>query len=197
VSRGHTLEALPPEGGRPFPVISLVGGKWTTFRALAEQTADRVLAGLGLARKGSTQHVPIGGGCGFPVEAAEKARWIARVAKETGLAESRVASLAQRYGDSAEAYARGASPEDERALASLPSYTLGEVRRIVAEEQVEHLADLVIRRSLIALLGEAREDVLRELTDIAGAILGWDAARKANEVSATLREVAVPATKAG
>jgi len=192
VSRGHTLEVLPAEGGRPFPVISLVGGKWTTFRALAEQTAGRVLAALGLARKGSTEHTPIGGGCGFPADAAEKARWIARVAKETGLAEARVASLAQRYGGSAETYARGASAEDERPLQSLPSYTVGEIRRIVAEEQVEHLSDLVIRRSLIALLGEARKEVLRELADIAGAVLGWDADRKTKEVAATLAEVAIP-----
>jgi glycerol-3-phosphate dehydrogenase len=73
---------------------------------------------------------------------------------------------------------------------------MGEVRQIVAEEQVEHLSDLVVRRSLIALLGEAREEALCELADIAGAVLGWDAPRKAKEVAATLREVAVPTSKA-
>jgi glycerol-3-phosphate dehydrogenase len=65
---------------------------------------------------------------------------------------------------------------------------VGEVKWIVRNEYVVHLSDLVCRRSLIALLGDACEPVLRELADIAGAVLGWDEKRKDWEVRETLSQ---------
>jgi glycerol-3-phosphate dehydrogenase len=43
-------------------VYSLVGGKWTSFRAFSEQATDRALAFLGLPRKADTKSLPIGAG---------------------------------------------------------------------------------------------------------------------------------------
>jgi glycerol-3-phosphate dehydrogenase len=45
-----------------IPVYSLVGGKWTSFRAFSEQVTDRALAFLGLLRKTDTKSLPIGAG---------------------------------------------------------------------------------------------------------------------------------------
>jgi glycerol-3-phosphate dehydrogenase len=45
-----------------IPVYSLVGGKWTSFRAFSEQVTDRVLAFLGRRRQKSTLSLPIGRG---------------------------------------------------------------------------------------------------------------------------------------
>jgi glycerol-3-phosphate dehydrogenase len=45
-----------------IPVYSLVGGKWTSFRAFSEQVTDRALAFLGLPRKADTRSLPIGAG---------------------------------------------------------------------------------------------------------------------------------------
>ena len=45
-----------------IPVYSLVGGKWTSFRAFSEQVTDLALAFLGLARKADTKSLPIGAG---------------------------------------------------------------------------------------------------------------------------------------
>lgn len=187
VSRGHTIRADEPAAGRSFPVYSLIGGKWTTFRAFAEQVADQLLARFGAQRKCSTEQLPIGGGRDFPADPARRAEWIRRVAKASGLAEPRVAKLLERYGTAAEVFAKSAGSVEERPLKSLPSYTIGEIERIVATEYVEHLSDLACRRSLIALLGDAREVVLRELADIAAPLLGWDAARKEAEVKLASR----------
>ncbi len=46
------LHARPPSPttSRPFPIVSLVGGKWTTFRGFAEEVADAILARLGRGR---------------------------------------------------------------------------------------------------------------------------------------------------
>jgi glycerol-3-phosphate dehydrogenase len=185
VSRGHTVRVDEPAADRPFPVYSLIGGKWTTFRAFAEQAGDTILARLGHARQCHTQQQPIGGGRDYPADPARRTAWIERVAQASGLSTARVAQLLERYGTSAEAWI-GELNADPRPLASLPSYTVGEIRRIVAREYVQHLSDLVCRRSLIALLGDAREDVLRELADIAGPLLGWDDRRRAEEVRTAL-----------
>ncbi len=47
ISRDHSVRVFEPDGGRRFPVLTLVGGKWTTFRPCAEQIVDMVLARLG------------------------------------------------------------------------------------------------------------------------------------------------------
>jgi len=207
ISRGHRVEMVEPAPGRPMPVCSLIGGKWTTFRALAEQVADVVLARLGAARKCSTRDLPIGGGRGFPAGDKRRTGWVRRVAAASGLAEDRVAVLLDRYGTAAEGFAaaQGISAREgggavagtaaaqgvgagavgrrpDRPLCTLPAYTAGEIERIASQEYVEHLADLVYRRSTIGLLGDARTEVLRELAEVAGRTLGWDAARREAEV---------------
>jgi glycerol-3-phosphate dehydrogenase len=179
VSRGHSVRT--DELGA-FPVLSLIGGKWTTFRAFAEQIADQIMARLQVARKCGTEQMPIGGGKDFPSAPAARAEWIKRVAQKSGLTEARVADLLERYGTAAETYALKTTAEKERPLKSLPVYTVGEIERIAANECVVHLSDIICRRTLIALLGDAREEVLRELADIAGQVLQWDDARRDREV---------------
>jgi len=192
VSRGHSIRTIEPDGERGFPVYSLIGGKWTTFRAFAEEAADRVLKRLGAARRCSTEHTPIGGGKEFPSDPGQREAWIARVAKASGLDAARVATLLDRYGTAAQTWANQADGEGERPLETLPDYTVGEVARIASGEYVEHLTDLVCRRSTIALLGCARRQALRELADVVGPVLGWDEARKQEEVETALAEVRVP-----
>ena len=59
ISRDHSAPVAEPGEGRPFPVISLVGGKWTTFRGFAEEVADTILTRLGRSRTVSTQMLPM------------------------------------------------------------------------------------------------------------------------------------------
>jgi glycerol-3-phosphate dehydrogenase len=61
ISRGHFVRRLHGD----MPQICMVGGKWTTFRAFAEEV-DLVLADLGQPRRASTRDLAIGGGAGFP-----------------------------------------------------------------------------------------------------------------------------------
>ncbi len=49
-----------------IPILSLVGGKWTSFRAFSEQVTDRALAFLGQTRKADTKSLPIGAGADAP-----------------------------------------------------------------------------------------------------------------------------------
>lgn len=61
ISRDHSCRALPPDESRPWPIYAMIGGKWTTFRAFAEQVTDRVLADLGRPRTANSDERPIGG----------------------------------------------------------------------------------------------------------------------------------------
>ena len=188
ISRGHSVRVVPADGDRPFPLYALVGGKWTTFRAFAEEVADRVLAEIGATRRSRSVEAPIGGGKGFPRKDDEKRAWVERVAKSSGLSAERLEVLLSRYGTDAERYA----DKDETPLTSLPDYSVEEIRRIVKDEYVEHLSDVVCRRTLIAITGRASKDALTELADIAGEQLGWDADCREGEVRETLDLVRVP-----
>lgn len=187
ITRDHSIRPSEPEGSRPFPILSLVGGKWTTFRALAEQAADLVLARLGAGRKISTARVEIGGARGFPHTEEENARWVARVSGERGASPERVAALLARYGTDAEVYLASLEGSPEHPLRALPEYAAEEIRWIAERDFVVRLEDLVCRRTLIALLGEARADALEELAETIGERLGWDAARREREVDAAAR----------
>ncbi len=54
ISRDHSCDWLDESAGPARPVLNLVGGKWTTFRAFGEEAADKVLTRLGMSRKVST-----------------------------------------------------------------------------------------------------------------------------------------------
>jgi len=60
ISRDHSYPVLAPGNGIDFPIYSLVGGKWTTFRALAEKVCDEILRVLGRRRIRVSADVPIG-----------------------------------------------------------------------------------------------------------------------------------------
>ena len=104
-------------------------------------------------------------------------------------------ALFERYGTSAEVYAASVGAAGETPLHSLPDHSVEEIRRIAADEWVEHLSDVVCRRSLIAIRGLASDAVLGELADVVGDALGWDAARRQAETKQAQAEVAVPAPR--
>jgi glycerol-3-phosphate dehydrogenase len=188
VPRAHHLALSEADDARGFPIYSMVGGKLTTFRAFAEQVADKLLDRLGKRRAVSTRDQVYHGAEGYPKGDAEKQQWIGRVAAASGLTVERVAALLERYGTEAERLAQRAEPEWRMPLKALPDYTVGEIRMIAEAEQVVHLSDLVRRRSVITLLGRSSEAALAELAEIVGNVLGWDGERRKQEVGAALRE---------
>jgi glycerol-3-phosphate dehydrogenase len=125
-----------------LPVYSLVGGKWTSFRAFSEQVTDRALAFLGQPRKFDTKVLPIGAG------------------------------------------------KDAFALKTDPIYTRSEIDRLAKREKIVHLDDLVLRRTLLAYLGQLTRPLIVELSLALGDSLGWDAAQKKAEVVRTLEILA-------
>ncbi|CAN7672813.1 glycerol-3-phosphate dehydrogenase/oxidase [Mesorhizobium sp. LjRoot246] len=188
ISRDHSAPVAEPDRNRPFAVISLVGGKWTTFRGFAEEVADTVLGRLQRSRKVTTQAMPIGGGKDFPADAAARATWLALVHAETGAEERRLDELLSRYGTRATQIATF-GPDDKGRLPDSESYSKSEIDYIVRSEFVEHLADIVMRRSTLAISGSLTGRDLQEIAAIAGRALGWSAGRLAEEVEAAAVEL--------
>jgi glycerol-3-phosphate dehydrogenase len=184
ISRDHSAPVAEPGPGRPFAVVSLVGGKWTTFRGFAEEVADMVLAQLGKARRLSTREEAIGGGRGYPKQEA-RAAWVAKVTEATGLASPRIEELLARYGTTAGAIAAHRGPwTDADRLPDSSNYSLAEIDWIAREEGVTHLADLVMRRTALAVTGSLTARDLAAVAQVAARALGWDEARRRAEVEA-------------
>lgn len=188
ISRDHSAPVAEPDGNRPFAVISLVGGKWTTFRGFAEEVANTVLGRLQRSRKVSTQSMPIGGGRDFPADAAARANWLAEARQATGAGEGRLDQLLSRYGTRAAQIAKWA-PNDEGRLPDSEGYGKAEIDYIARNEFVEHLADIVMRRSTLAIGSSLTSRDLQEIAAIAGRALAWSAERLAREVEATVVEL--------
>lgn len=164
-------------------VLSLIGGKWTTFRALGEQLSDRVLALLGRDRGVSTDGRLIGGAVGYPTTADARLAWSERVAP--GIPRDRVETLLDRYGTSAEQILRRIEAEGDAPLATAPGYSRTEMLHLIEAERVVRLSDIVLRRTSMAFIGEVGHPVLAELAELAAAPLGWDAGRIAEEIAET------------
>ncbi len=182
VSRDYRIEARGLAGTGSPRVLSLVGGKWTTFRASAEHLADRVLAELSLSRRRSTRGLPIGGGAGYPTTERARRQWIA--AHASGLGHARAARLLERYGTAAERVidAIRVVGTDDQPLATLPEYSAAELRHLAATERVVHLDDLLMRRTSIAFRGLATADAVTEVAEAVASTLEWDAAAVAAEI---------------
>lgn len=183
ISRDHSIHITEPgTNGANFPVFSLVGGKWTTFRAFAEQTVDKVLARLGRARTADTHQLPIGGGKGYPHQANEKHRWLETVAQETGIDPARLQTLFSRYGTRARDVAAFIMAGDDTPLSTVPDTSRREILFIAQHEKVTHLDDVLLRRTLIGMLGKTNGAVLAECAALTAEALGWTDAQRQAEI---------------
>ena len=183
VSRDYRIEQAPL-AHRAGTLLSLVGGKWTTFRALAENLSSQILELVGKKRTVSTEGLAIGGGKGFPATDAAHLVWVTAHGDEIG--RDRAAELLSRYGTRAELVIDHMTERSaERADAPLvhaPTYSRREIEYLAATESVVRLIDVLLRRTSIAFVGGANTAVIEELADVVGPILGWDAARRASEI---------------
>jgi glycerol-3-phosphate dehydrogenase len=169
-------------------LLSLVGGKWTTFRALGERLSNDVLAHLDVERSVSTETLAIGGGVGFPTTPRARADWV--TVHRDILSAARTEELLARYGTRALGFIDAITDQDDAPLASDPSFTTGEIRYIAANESVVHLIDVVLRRTNHAFTGDVSVPLLAELAALVGGVLGWSESRAAAEVQATVDELA-------
>ena len=187
ITRDHHIQVVEGEWtGLGYPVYSLVGGKWTSFRAFAEQVTDKALGFLKKPRQKSTHEIPIGGGRNYPRTPEEQKRYLDGLAAWTGFSAERVRLLFNRYGTRAEAVAMFLTKQADQPLKSLPDFSRREIAFLCQQEQVIHLDDILLRRTMLAMLGRLSRAAVEELAATAGESLGWDGEQKKAEVTRTL-----------
>ena len=168
-------------------LLSLVGGKWTTFRALSEHLANEALGFLGLARTTSTVGLAIGGGKDFPTTPEARTRWVD--ANSHGIDHNTVERLLERYGTRATEVIGFLVDKAAVPLTSDPEFTTAEIAYFAVHEQAVHLIDVVIRRTNIAFVGGVTVELLDELADLLAVPLGWSADARQAEVADTVERL--------
>jgi glycerol-3-phosphate dehydrogenase len=187
ISRDHSLHALSGVlTGLDFPVYSLVGGKWTSYRAFSEQVTDRALAFLGRPRAKNTRELPVGGGRGYPASNEEGRRLLEGLRAWTGLSLDRLETLFECYGTRLEELAMYIAKAPDRPLKSLPEYSRREIAFLAETERIVHLDDLLLRRTSLAKLGRLTRPAVDELARVLGEALGWTKRRQQDEVRRAL-----------
>lgn len=151
-------------------MLSLVGGKWTTFRALGEHMGDEALAMLGAKRTVSTRTTAIGGGAGFPTDRAARRIWVAKHGR--GHDPELVSMLLDRYGTKADDVL-AALPQTPTEVDGLPGYFAEEFAHLAEHEDVVHLDDLLLRRTSLAFVGGLTRKGLAAAAEAIAPVLGW------------------------
>lgn len=182
VSRDYRIERADRTiAGAQVPVLSLVGGKWTTFRALSEHMSNDVLAILGASRKTSTAKLPIGGGVNFPATSAGVEAWIGSHTSDS-VDAARAGVLLTRYGTRAETVLAYLAQGEDTVFDSTAELSDREVAFMVEHEQIGHLIDVMIRRTSLAFRGLVTSELLAETAAALAGLLGWNEAKVAEEI---------------
>jgi glycerol-3-phosphate dehydrogenase len=178
LSREHAV-------ARPLPgLVSVAGGKYTTYRVMARDAVDAAVRDLDRPVPPSvTDRTPILGAEGY--EALSNS--LESLAAEWSLPSWRMRRLLDRYGSLVTEVLQPAN-EDMSLRAPLEGadeYLLAEIRYAVTHEGALHLDDILTRRTRISI--EVPDRGLRaaeSMVAVVASLLGWDEASAAAEVQA-------------
>ncbi len=168
-------------------LVSLLGGKWTTYRLMAKDAIDEVEAMLGQSNPCMTaDHILVGG------EDFDYEHW-KTIQKKYELGENTAKHLILKYGSRADKVL-DLIEEDatlaERLIARLP-YLKAEVVYTARYEMAVTPRDFLARRIRMEITDwNSTLECLPTVCDLMAAELGWDAAterRMANDYSAMVR----------
>ncbi|MGY3261553.1 FAD-dependent oxidoreductase [Frigoribacterium sp. 2355] len=165
-------------------VLSLVGGKWTTFRALSAHLSTEATTKLGVKRTVDTTGMAIGGGKGFPTTEGARTTWVA--AHADGLDRDQVDRLLTRYGTRASDVIEVLLDQPSQALETDSTLTTAEIAYFAEHEDAVHLADVVLRRTNLAFVGGVTIELLTEIADVMARSLGWTTEQRDDEIEQTL-----------
>ncbi|GAC1700658.1 MAG: glycerol-3-phosphate dehydrogenase/oxidase [Candidatus Limnocylindrales bacterium] len=181
VSRKHALYDHQRRDG-VSGVLSIIGGKITAYRAIAEEVADRVARTLDASARGDTARAPLPG-AGEPVTAR---------AASLGLPAAVTANLVEVYGSLAARVLElvAADPSLATTLCAHEPTIAGELAYVVDQEWAMTLGDALLRRTGVGLRACQALDCIDSIAQRMGALCGWDAARRVAELDAYRRELA-------
>ena len=175
LSREHVVD-VPVPG-----LVSIAGGKFTTYRLMARDVVDAAVADFSRDVPGSvTDQVPLLGADGL---AAVQAAAL-RLAEDYSVPRAAVEHLLGRYGTLAEEVLNltRADAGLARPLAEGHPYLRAEVAYAVTHENALHVEDVLMRRTRLFIeSADAGTGAAAEVSTIMGRLLGWSRRRRAAE----------------
>ena len=183
LSREHVVDH--PEPG----FVSVAGGKYTTYRVMAEDAVDHAAPDLRkIVKESGTKELPILGAEGYSA-LVNNAEYLA---EDMGISKDQVIRLLDRYGS--EIFTLVDLISEEPNLASLLSselpYLKVEISYAASHEGAMSVEDVIMRRTRIAI--ETVDHGLSVAADVAkiiGPILGWSPGARKKSVAAYEKQV--------
>lgn len=173
--------------GGPEGMISVLGAKYTTARAIAEKAIDTLSAKLSVEKKDcKTATEPLFEGrieALTPFIAAKQHQYRDIVSAET------VRDLVVAHGseiDNVISYCRNRSGYLEK-FSEQRETLVGEAAYAVEHEMACTLDDVVFARTGLGTIGHPGKEVLEHVCSVIGPVLGWDAERCAREIESVER----------
>jgi len=159
-------------------MLTITGGKLTTWRRMAKQTVDRLVEQGGREAPCHTDEIPLG------MEARP-----GDLEAPPGVGADAVSQLEFRYGHAARKVMEIAREDPKLARPIVPGRPdlLAEVALAARKEQARSVADVLLRRTRLAILAapELRTaKAVRPVADVLGAELGWSRRRRSREAEA-------------
>jgi len=195
-------------------LLTIAGGKWTTYRQMAEEAVDEAVKLFAIAPRGlssvppisGTEHVEdvsnLDGSCQthrvrvVGAHGYSKTLFI-NLIQHFGVETAVATHLVESYGDRAWTVAALCGLTDERfpvrghRLSALYPFVDGEVRYAVRHEYAQTAADVLARRMRLAFLNaQASLEALPRVIDLMAEELGWSRKRKEREWTDTVHFLA-------
>jgi glycerol-3-phosphate dehydrogenase len=167
ISRDHSI-AVQSHGR--VSILTLVGGKLTTSRALGELVTDRVLGSLGIPRSAMTVGRYVPGSKDLPEDPAGRERAKQQLAAQFGLSVEQVSAIWELCGTLTGEILRvqQSADNDPRRLENVTGSDLPRtfVRWVIGHERVERLEDLIERRLMLLYSLRLVRGTFEELADL-------------------------------
>lgn len=163
----------------PSGLTTISGGKWTTYRFMAEQAVDHVVARAGLSPTSAcrTHDMVLLGGEAYVAEDH------ARLSRVYGIPEDVAHHLNRSYGDRASQVALIAAGGFGDRLNPGHPYIEAEVLYVMRHEAAERATDVLCRRLTMALVDvEAAKAAAPRVIDLMAAEAGWPDTRRQQEM---------------
>jgi glycerol-3-phosphate dehydrogenase len=183
LARDHVL--VESEAG----LLTIAGGKWTTYRKMALDTVDHALKQFNLSAPKpncQTEHLPIIGAANYQENGNLE------LSERYGFAADVAAYLNRTYGDQAEQVAQLADDGYGARLVENHPVLEAEVLYAVRYELAERVIDVLARRMPLALLDtEAAKQAAPRVLELMSRELGWSEQRCEEETLLTGQRLTV------
>jgi glycerol-3-phosphate dehydrogenase len=187
--RDHAVEVDEKSG-----LISLLGGKWTTYRLMGQDVIDAVCKELNVATESQTKEHYLVGGENYRPENYQN------LMNTYALPEDVAKHVSEKYGDMAEKVLALTHFDENLTQRLHPDYPFigAEVVYTVRDEMAVSLRDFFARRTRFELLSwKAAKQSIPKVADLMGEELGWTPEQKSANITAYSNEISHFQNQAG